>query len=152
MAQKRYDIEVTRLQNLHERANNQIGFAGVIIAIFSFIFGSNGINEIMKSQYFVCVVFGLILILGSIFTGIFVVFHKKNRRPAINPEKFYNKYKEKTEEEQKEVITLVYFDLIYYFKKRNDQKAEFLSYGNILALFGLLVSLISILFIIKGVG
>src|SRR2546422_2034325 len=95
MAEKRYDFEVSRWQNLDQKASNQIGFGGIVIAIFSFIFGSNGFGDIVKNHNFCWLIFGMGLILISIGIGIFSLIKLKKTIPVLNPEVFYDKYKTK---------------------------------------------------------
>src|SRR2546428_5516721 len=120
----RYEQEFSRTQHLDQKASNLIGFTGIIIAILSFAFGSNGIREINASPYFVWLIIGIGVLLFSIIMGITALTRFKKTLPVFIPEKFYDKYKDKTENEQREQILLGFFDLIYDFEKVNNRKAK----------------------------
>jgi len=149
---KRYEQEVSRSQHLDQKASNQIGFAGVIMAILSFVFGSSGFVTMLSSEYSRWLFAGMGLLLLSISIGIAALTRLKKTLPVFNPEKFYDKYDKKDEPEQRRQLLLAYFDIIYDIENGNNLKAKLLYAGNVATLIGLSVSFISFLLILKVFG
>lgn len=148
----RYDREFSRSQHLDEKASYQMGFSGIIISILAFVFGSNGIKEIIKDQNFHWLLIGIGILLISISMGIAALTRLKKTLPVFQPENFYDKYDSKQQEEQRKQLLLAYFDLIDDFKNQNNYKAKLLYAGNILSLIGLSVSFISFLLVLHVFG
>lgn len=152
MTIKRYDQEFSRYQHIDQKAGTQIGFAGIIMAVLGFIFGSNEFVNATQDVGYYFLVSGMALLLIAIGIAIMALIHYKKALPVFLPEKFYDKYKDESEIKQKEEVLLAYFDFIYSLEVRNNFKAKLLHYGNIVTLGGLTLSFISFLYLIKLVG
>lgn len=146
MTIKRYEQEVARKHHLDNKAGTQIGFSGVIIAILGFIFGALEFQEIVTNQYLWILELGIGILLLSIGIGILAIITKKNV-PVFLPEKFYDKFNDSNEAEQRKQILLGYFDLIYDFEKVNNSEAKILFVSSILMIVGLVISFISFLLV-----
>ena len=148
---KRYEQEVGRKHHLDTKAGTQIGLSGVIIAIFGFVFGSLEFDDLVTNQHLWILGLGMGIILLSIGSGIFAVISKKNV-PVFLPEKFYEKYKDAEEMEQRKQILFGYFDMIYDFEQVNNSQAKILFLTSILLIIGLVISFIALLLVFKVIG
>ena len=144
---KRYEQEFSRYQHLEGKAGTQIGFSGVIIAIFSFVFGSMEFDQILKNEYTGLFGWGLGILLISVGIGIAALTKFGKTLPVFMPEKFFDKYD--TKNDKREQALYAYFDIIADFEEANNRKAKLLYAGNIATLLGLLVSFISFLLVFR---
>lgn len=138
-----YEINLTRYDAVTSKATSQIGFVGVIIAIFGFAFSDN----IAESNYLNCIVLGLILLLSSIGISICLLF-PKYAIPLFDVKKYFNDKKEARDKGELENIPSL-LDMYTHFSKKvqktTKQKNYFLFSSYILTIFGLAITFFSII-------
>ena len=137
---KRYDNEVERMKWFDNKASNQVGFVGVIIAVFGFIVGSN-IQNISEMSLWV-IVGGISVLLFSISLSIYQLSPKKEKLPVLKIREFYEDWKEnKTESE----LIEIYFDHIDDMIEFNNSKLNSTRWIYVCTFFGLVISFIGII-------
>jgi len=138
---KRYDNEVERMRLFDTKAGNQIGYVGVIIAVFGFIVGSN-IQNISQVSLGI-IVFGISTLLFSILLSIYQLSPKKNNLPVLKIREFYEDWKENKLEAE---LIEVYLDHIDDMIKYNNSKLNSTRWIFVFTFIGLLISFIGIVY------
>ena len=83
MTIKRYDQEFSRYQHIDQKAGTQIGFAGIIMAVLGFIFGSNEFVNATQDVGYYFLVSGMALLLIAIGIAIMALIHYKKALPVF---------------------------------------------------------------------
>lgn len=144
VATKQYDQESEYSKHLDEKASNQVGFVGIILAIFASFFGFTDIDVIRDGIDFNFLFWGIGILLIAILFGIFVLTPFFKSRAYFDLPLFYKNFRGK-EDKQKETMIKVYFELTRDMLKRNNQKAIILYIGNAFTFGGLVISFISLI-------
>jgi len=135
----RYDNEVERMRQFDNKAGNQIGYVGVIIAVFGFIVGSNFQDIAFIS---ICIsIIGISILMFSILLSVWQLSPKKNNLPVLNIREFYNDWKKKKLEVD---LIDVYFQHIDDMIKYNNSKLSSTRWIYVFTFIGLLISFIGV--------
>jgi len=133
-----YEQELKRFENVDSKANQQIGFVGVIIAIFGFVAGDN----FQTLEYLVLVIFGLGFLLLSIIISVAKILFPTKKIPVFNVQLYCEDLKKgKTEE----TVLEVYLTHIGELSQVVTNKARWLARSYLFMLIGLATSFIGIL-------
>jgi len=124
-----YQQEYQRHQNLDSKAFNFLGFAGVMVSIFSFLLGA----KLPHDQFLGINIFGICLLLASMIIIVYIVFPKKSI-PRIVSKKYYDKL---NNNQTVADLTKSYVQLTTRFEWRNNKKTEKLKCAIIVMLIGL---------------
>ncbi len=135
----RYDNEVERMRLFDTKAGNQIGYVGVIIAVFGFIVGSN-FQDIAYYSIVISVI-GISLLMFSVLLSVWQLSPKKNNLPVLNIREFYDDWKEKKLEVD---LIDVYLDHIDDMIKYNNSKLSSTRWIYVFTFIGLLISFIGV--------
>ena len=155
IASNNYEEETAYTQFLDQKASNQVGFAGIITGIMGTMYGYGLFNSDIRTvhpQNIEFLLLGLILLIISIAIGILALTPFLKTRRLFNIQKFYDYYKDESNEEQIKAILPVYFLLINETKRINNQKAIILYCGSACMLAGIIFSFISVLQLFKVIG
>lgn len=133
-----YEQELKRFENVDSKANQQIGFVGVIIAIFGFLAGDN----FQTLDYIVLVVFGLGFLLLSIIVSVAKILFPSKKIPEFDVELYL---KDLRKGKPEETILEVYLTHINELSKVVTKKARWLAKSYLFMLIGLATSFIGIL-------
>lgn len=136
---KRYNYEVSRMRNLDNKAGNQIGYVGIILAVLGFVFATT-INELNDASLMFLII-GVIGLFCSIGLAIYQLTPKPGRVPVLKIREFYQDWKSNSLECD---MIDVYFDHIDDMMRYNNSKIGVLKWVHIFTLFGLAVSFIGI--------
>ena len=133
-----YEQELKRLENVDSKTNQQIGFVGIIIAIFGFVVGDN----FQTLTYLCLVVIGLGFLLSSIIISISKILYPTKKIPEFNVGLFYQDLKKGETEDTILEVYLIHIDEISRFVTK---KARWLAKSYIITLLGIGISFIGIL-------
>ena len=149
---RRYEQESDYSKHLDQKASNQIGFVGVIIALIGFILGSGAIELIQKQIDINFLIAGIVLLMISFGAGVFVLmpFYRKGRA-ILDIRGIQKDYGNENAKEQESILLKTYLIMIKQTLSHNNQKAVILYLGNALLLAGLIVSFIGFLPILQVV-
>ena len=137
---KRYDNEVERMKAFDTKASNQIGFVGVIIAVFGFVVGSNIQN--ISGNSLIIIVIGISILLISILISVIHLTPKKNKLPVLKIREFYEDWKEKKLDVE---LIEIYLDHIDEMIQFNNSKLESTRWIYNITFTGLVISFIGII-------
>ena len=149
---RRHEIESRHSEHLDQKASNQVGFVGIILAIFASFFGFYDIEFIQKGVDFVLLFWGLGLLLVSLIVGIVVLTPFFRSRAYLDIKEFYEDFKGESDKKQKSLLIQIYFTIIEDMLRRNNQKAIVLYVANGFTLAGMIISFISLTPIIGLIG
>jgi len=132
-----HDRTFERYRNLNTRSSNQIGFVGVIIAIFGVAFNSTAGDGISWPELFLLI--GIAVLLISIGLSIYNLTTKG--LSAITVKGFYE---DKGDELDKKTLLEAYISIIDELHKKNKTKATALDVSYYCTVGGLAISFIAI--------
>ena len=138
-----YEKNIVRYDTIASKATSQIGFVGVIIAIFGFTFSDN----IAESNYLNCIVLGLILLITSIGFSIFLLF-PRFVIPLFDVKKYYNDKKEAKDKGELETIPSLLEMYAHFSEKLTEatRKKNYVLFSSyVLTLLGLTITFFSII-------
>jgi hypothetical protein len=135
---KEFDISYERYGRLNSRTGQQIGFVGVIIAIFSFTAQSLTVLSLSTAIHMA----GIVLLVISIIVSIFNLTTKMSGN--VNMKHYVGDGKDELD---KKSLIHDYQDSTDELDKLNGKKAHRLDLSYILTIFGLTISSIAIIWI-----
>ncbi|VVB63482.1 Uncharacterised protein [uncultured archaeon] len=152
LLKERFSSEFSRINNLDQKANNTIGFVGIILSFVSAIIGSFLIKDVSRSSNFFalyCFLFllGIVLLVLSILCALMASWVKDYEIfPEFNgkPEDFLEYVKYKKEEEIIDESVEVFSSIIEENKKRINEKADFIKQSHKSLIIAIFVNIIFI--------
>jgi len=136
---KRYDYEVERMHHFDNKVGNQIGYVGVIIAVFGFIVGSN--FQDIPSNSIVISIIGLSILMFSILLSVWQLSPKGGSLPVLRIREFYDDFKANNLEVN---LIDVYLEHIDEMVNYNDSKLSSTKRIFASTFIGLLISFIGV--------
>lgn len=137
-AVKNYEQGLQRNENIDSKASNQIGFVGVIVAIFGFIVGQ-GIT--VQGHSVIGILIGLGILITSIFVSLTILFPKK-KIPVFDTTSYLEDIRnDRVEDKLVDVYTEMSDELIKY----NFTKSAKLKISYLLTFAGIVISFIGVI-------
>ena len=133
-----HDRTFERYRNLNSRSSSQIGFVGIIIAIFGFTINPTAADGISWPELFLLI--GIATLLISIGLSI---YNLTTKGLSAVPVKGF--YEDKKDELDKKTLLEMYITIIDELHEKNETKAKALDVSYYFTVGGLVISFIAIL-------